>query len=80
MKFLSKSKILNNRKNLKEFNPCIYFLIDRGEIVYIGQTTQINARISEHINYKNRKDEQKIFDSFYSVKLKILINMNLNML
>jgi len=71
MKFLSKSKILNNRKNLKEFNPCIYFLIDRGEIVYIRQTTQINARISEHINYKNRKDEQKIFDSFYSFDCEI---------
>jgi hypothetical protein len=35
--------------------PCIYFLVSRGEVVYVGQTIDLRARISHH-----RRD--KLFD------------------
>jgi len=49
---------VNNLETLY-FRPCIYFLKCRHEIVYIGETTSVMSRITQHI-----QDNVKIFDSF----------------
>lgn len=41
------------------FKPCIYFLKAKGNVVYIGETTSIMTRISQHL-----QENTKIFDSF----------------
>lgn len=41
------------------FTPCIYFLKAKGHVVYIGETTSIMTRISQHI-----QENTKVFDSF----------------
>lgn len=47
--------------NLEElyFKPCIYFLKYNNNIVYIGETTSLMNRISQHIN-----ECVKVFDTF----------------
>jgi excinuclease UvrABC nuclease subunit len=43
-------------KKLKEYNrvssPCVYFLVQNDEIVYVGQTLNINSRIEHHLEDK----------------------------
>jgi hypothetical protein len=39
-----------------EESPCIYFLVKKGQVVYVGQTWNIYARIGSHM-------KSKIFDS-----------------
>jgi len=41
------------------FSPVIYFLMCNGEVVYVGQSTCLMARISQHI-----QENTKIFTSF----------------
>ena len=41
------------------FTPCIYFLKAKGHVVYIGETTSVMTRISQHL-----QENTKIFDSF----------------
>ena len=38
--------------NLSNGNPCIYFLFNDIELVYIGQTRKLKERINSHINDK----------------------------
>jgi|TARA_R110000803_G_scaffold184984_1_gene247317 predicted GIY-YIG superfamily endonuclease len=46
--------------NLKYFNTgCIYFLYNKGKLVYIGQTDMFARRLSQHISENKKK-----FDSF----------------
>ena len=33
-------------------SPCVYFLVDKGKVVYVGQTVNLNARLYEHVKYK----------------------------
>ena len=40
----------------------IYFLIDRGEIVYIGQSTDLQKRISHHVF-----SEKKRFSHYFTI-------------
>lgn len=55
------SKILSEKTMFNSVNmPCVYFLIDRNEIVYIGQTTHFSNRIIAHKN-----DDEKVFDSYF---------------
>lgn len=41
----------------------IYFLMQGSEIVYVGQSTNCNFRIGNHLS-----DEQKVFDSYFMVE------------
>jgi len=51
--------MLGQRVSLEYFNtPCIYQLFLKNKIVYIGQTVNLNKRISEHVA------DNKIFDSY----------------
>jgi len=43
-----------------EVQPAVYFLISRGEIVYIGQSIQPRSRIAQHV-----AEGQKEFDSVF---------------
>jgi len=57
-------KRLNGRYNAYDLNvlyfkPCIYFLKCKGTLVYIGETTSVMQRISQHI-----VENVKVFDSF----------------
>lgn len=47
--------------------PCVYFLIDRGQVVYVGQTTNLLQRIADHY----AGGEGKSFDEVYFVPVKI---------
>lgn len=50
--------VVNNISTLY-FKPCVYFLKYNYQVVYIGETTSLMNRISQHIN-----ENVKIFDSF----------------
>jgi len=54
-------EILSSKREFKE-SYLIYALIDKDEIVYIGQSTNILVRISSHLTSK------KIFDSWSLVE------------
>ncbi len=43
-------------------HPCIYFLVKAGEVVYVGQTWNIYARIGSHIKSKHF-DSVSMFDA-----------------
>lgn len=56
------NKILSNKVGLDEAGvPCVYFLIDGSEIVYIGQTVNFLSRINSH-----KSDQDKKFDSYFT--------------
>ena len=44
---------------MRLYKPGVYFLFDGDELVYVGKSKNIMARIGTHI-----ADEQKTFDSF----------------
>jgi len=50
--------------------PCgVYFLYDKGEVVYVGQTNDIYRRISEHARGNQKHGiQQKEFDDWSYVK------------
>lgn len=68
LKFAKVSDILFNKKiytrNKKDPEYKIYFLISGEEIVYIGQTIDIEERLKSHFHGK------KEFDSYYSLDCK----------
>lgn len=37
----------------REYPPCVYFLILKDEIIYVGQTTNLPTRIAQHRNSKD---------------------------
>lgn len=43
----------------------VYFLIDGGEIVYIGQSVAFGSRLHQHISDKSKK-----FDRYFTIKCK----------
>jgi hypothetical protein len=49
---------------IRDVRPTIYFLINKGEVVYIGLTTMLGFRIYTH------KLSKKIFDSFGYIQVK----------
>lgn len=32
--------------------PCIYFLVENGEVVYVGQSTNLSGRLGQHVGIK----------------------------
>lgn len=38
-------------------NSCVYFLVEREEVVYVGQTNNLHVRIRQH-----RRENSKTFD------------------
>lgn len=55
-KSLLREEEIVNAANTWELATGVYFLIDAGKIVYVGQSTNIYARIASH--------HDKVFDSF----------------
>ena len=55
------SKIVMDKRGLN-FAPCVYALIKDDEVVYIGQSYNIMARLTDHIN------SNKVFDSYAIVE------------
>jgi excisionase family DNA binding protein len=53
----TKEQILSGSQ--KVIGSCIYFLINQGEIVYVGQTVKSFRRISDHVD--------KEFDAFHII-------------
>jgi len=68
-----KNKIIKFVFKPKENQWCIYFLIYRKKIVYIGITNNIHRRIQEHANDKIERQTLivgKKFDSYKYIKCK----------
>lgn len=47
-------RIIGEAKPLGDTYPGIYYLVAAGSIVYIGQSTNVLARIATHISEKKR--------------------------
>jgi hypothetical protein len=63
MRKIYKSDILLNKKDLSLLSfPCVYFLIQDNQIVYIGYSNTFYLRISQHLV------SEKVFDSYYFIK------------
>src|SRR5690606_17026832 len=68
------------------FPPCVYFLIRGGEIIYIGQTTNLIKRIKNHSENSEKRgfedvyyvpmerDSLSVFESLYIAKFRPLLN------
>jgi hypothetical protein len=64
MKLLDEDEIIKNKIKInKEIYKGVYFLISKNKIVYVGNSKNILARISAHIN-KNKI----LFDSYYFIE------------
>jgi len=60
---INKDKLIPREKQpIKPQKFYLYFLFNKNEIVYIGETNKINSRISSH------KSKRKYWDSWYSAK------------
>lgn len=57
--FPSEDEIIDMSHSLDELESCLYFLIDDGEVVYVGQSTNVIWRLRSHII-----DPEKKFDSY----------------
>ena len=58
---LSEYKIVRKSVKKTDSGGCfIYALINKGEIVYVGQTKDVEKRLYSHAN-----DKEKEFDSYY---------------
>lgn len=56
---LVKRKVLNSLFRVDDNGvSCIYFLFDKDEVVYIGQSTSFTSRLSGHLS------TDKVFDSY----------------
>lgn len=68
-KMLSKEEICKNAKGIEFLTgkiSAIYFLLYKGEVVYVGESNNCMDRISTHLKGGElTKKGQKIFDSFY---------------
>lgn len=82
---LSKEIILQNQEKFKPI-ACIYFLIKNNEIVYVGQTIDLYARLSAHSREKDfdaysfvecNIDELDALEILYIVKFKPKYNTRL---
>ncbi len=56
----------NLPKEMFDSKPRIYFLIDRGEVVYVGQSENVANRI-----YQHSIEEKKVFDSVDIIECEI---------
>lgn len=64
---LSEELIVGNSKPYQK-GPAIYFLIQGGKVVYVGQSKNVNERIGHHITQQG-----KPFDAYYAVYVDRLI-------
>lgn len=56
---ISRETLTETRKSVSELTCGIYFLFDGEDIVYVGQSTEVELRIQKH-----RKEGRKKFDSW----------------
>lgn len=78
MMMLTKEDVLRNKKPLSEEKMCcIYFLIKKDEIVYVGQTTKGISRVYAHLGDKDfdsyailgcKEDELNDLEAYYIVE------------
>lgn len=59
--YMDEDSIVNTASPILEKTVAgIYFLINKGKIVYVGQSANCNARIDTHV-----REGKKVFDSFF---------------
>jgi len=74
--------VLKRVKGLKKhtrtiYEPCVYFLADAGEVVYVGQSIDLPSRLRAHLSRSAAENGIKTFDEvFYlNVQKKELIDV-----
>lgn len=60
--------------NVPDYEFFIYFLVDAGTVVYVGQSTELPVRLGGHI--KSRIEKEKMFDSIYYLPCETKARMN----
>jgi hypothetical protein len=61
---LGYGEIISRSAPIQSVDPGVYFLIDGATIVYVGQSTNVWARIRQH-----QSDQEKIFDRVTVMKV-----------
>lgn len=61
---IKKEEILINKRIIKKEFYCIYALIKKNKIVYIGQSSNILGRLSSHLNSNKDFDSWSIIESW----------------
>ena len=61
---ITAKKLFSSAYEYKPDEPEVYFLINNGEVVYIGQSICLRQRLRDHFKYRVK------FDSYYSISCK----------
>lgn len=61
---IEKEEILKHKRSIKKEFYCIYALIKNNKIVYVGQSSNILGRLSNHLNSNKNFDSWSIIESW----------------